>query len=342
MKANAGEWFSLRWDIVDFYNPVSFEQYNEAPRFLFAEKDSKQIESAVINIYDRIRLVSIEVTSVFIQEKEVKLPTHYRVGEFMPGDKPKYDAWLAKHHNIIYTASEKIRNKERLLQRKIYLDHTAKVIRHDMHSGINTYLPRGLRGLLKKLPEGIIRQYKLEPEIHLLEEGLEYTQKVYKGVHAFTALVRNGNIEKEECDVHSLLIQHIRLSAYHKSVYVSQLPAMKVHKVLFITALDNLIKGGIMNNSSEIKKVEIYMESEDVLCVKDNGIGLSKKDFIKYCKPYFNENEDYQGLELNIAVAIIEEHGFKIEPEKLKTGTIFRINIKEGKEHVIDNREWKG
>lgn len=342
MEANAGEWFSLRWDIVDFYDPVSFEQYSEAPRFLFAEENSKQIEGVVINVYDRIRLVCIEVTSVFIKDKDVKLPTHYRVGEFMPGDKPKYDAWLAEHHDIIYTASEKIRNKEQLLQRKIYLDHTAKVIRHDMHSGINTYLPRGLKGLLKKLPDNIIKKYDLKPEIHLLEEGLEYTQKVYKGVHAFTALVRNRNIEKEEADVESLLIQHIRLSAYSGNVEISKLPKMKVHKVLFITALDNLIKGGIVNNCSEVKKVEIYMESESVLCVKDNGTGLSKKDFIKYCKPYFEENEDYQGLELNIAVAIIEEHGFKIEPEKLKVGTIFRINIKNCEEHVIDNTEWKG
>lgn len=342
MEANAGEWFSLRWDIVDFYDPLSFEQYNEAPRFLFAEKNSKQIEGAIINVYDRIRLVCIEVTSVFIKEEDVKLPTHYRVGEFMPGDKPKYDAWLAKHHNIIYSASEKIRNKEQLLQRKIYLDHTAKVIRHDMHSGINTYLPRGLKGLLKKLPENVIEEYDLKPEIHLLEEGLEYTQKVYKGVHAFTTLVRNRNIEKEEADVEALLIQHIRLSAYSNNVKISKLPKMKVHKVLFITALDNLIKGGIVNNSSEVKSVEIYMESENVLCVKDNGTGLSKKDFIKYCKPYFEENEDYQGLELNIAVAIIEEHGFKIEPEKLKVGTIFRININNSQEHVIDNTEWKG
>lgn len=342
MEARAGEWFSLKWDIVDFYDPVSFEQYSKAPRFLFAEKNSKQIEGVVINTYDRIRLVCIQVTSVFIQEEDIKLPTHYRVGEFMPGDRPKYDAWLAEHHSIIYTASEKIRNKEQLLQRKIYLDHTAKVIRHDMHSGINTYLPRGLQGLLKKLPEAIVAKYKLEPEINLLEQGLEYTQKVYKGVHAFTALVRNRNIEKEICDVESLLMEHIKLSAYSNNVTISKLPKMKVHKVLFITALDNLMKGGITNNSSEVKKVEVYMESESILCVKDNGTGLSKKDFIRYCKPYFNESENYQGLELNIAVAIIEEHGFTIEPEKLKSGTVFRVDIKEGRKHIIDNREWKG
>ena len=342
MEAKAGDWVSLRWDIVDFYDPLSFEQYNAAPRFLFAEEDSKQIEGEVINIYDRIRLVSVEITNVFIQEKDIKLPTHYRVGEFMPGDQPKYDVWLADYHNIIYTVSEKIRNKEQLLQRKIYLDHTAKVIRHDMHSGINTYIPRGIEGLLKKLPNEVIQKYKLQPQLHLLKSGLEYTQKVYKGVHAFTSLVRDGKIEKEFCNIKSLLEDHIKLTAYAKNVEIKELPKIKVHKVLFITALDNLIKGGITNNYSKEKKVKIYMENENTLCVEDNGVGLSKEDFLKFCKPYFNENEDYQGLELNIAVAIIEEHGFNIEPDKLKNGTIFRIDIKEKKEHIIDNRDWKG
>lgn len=342
MQAKAGEWFSLRWDIVDFYDPISFQQYDKAPRFLYAEENSKQIEGEIINVYDRIRLVSIEITSVFIQENSIKLPTHYRVGEFMPGDQPKYDAWLAKYHDIIYSASEKIRNKEQLLQRKIYLDHTAKVIRHDMHSGINTYLPRGIEGLIAKLPDEVISKYNIEQQLHLLKSGLEYTQKVYRGVHAFTSLVRGGVLEKEECDIKELILDHIKLTAYSKNVYVSELKKIRVHKVLFATAIDNLIKGGITNNSSKNKRVDIYMENEFVLCIKDNGVGLSKEDFIKYCKPYFNENEEYQGLELNIAVAIIEEHGFKIEPEKLEKGTIFRINTREDKEHIIDNREWKG
>ena len=199
MQAKAGEWFSLRWDIVDFYDPISFQQYDKAPRFLYAEENSKQIEGEIINVYDRIRLVSIEITSVFIQENSIKLPTHYRVGEFMPGDQPKYDAWLAKYHDIIYSASEKIRNKEQLLQRKIYLDHTAKVIRHDMHSGINTYLPRGIEGLIAKLPDEVISKYNIEQQLHLLKSGLEYTQKVYRGVHAFTSLVRGPPILPHHC-----------------------------------------------------------------------------------------------------------------------------------------------
>jgi len=83
MRANKGEWFSLTWDITDFYNPLSFEQFSEAPRFIFAEEDSNQIEGLVINQFDRIRLTSIALTTVFIvREDGVRLPTHYRKVSF--------------------------------------------------------------------------------------------------------------------------------------------------------------------------------------------------------------------------------------------------------------------
>ena len=77
-----------------------------------------------------------------------------------------------------------------------------------------------------------------------------------------------------------------------------------------------------------------------VLCVEDNGVGLSKKDFIKFCRPYYKEGQEYQGLELNIAVSIMKEHGFKIEPEKLKTGTKFLIYVSDEDKFFIDNTDW--
>jgi hypothetical protein len=38
-------------------------------------------------------------------------------------------------------------------QKNSYLEHAAKILRHDMHSGINTYMPRGLRSLKRRLTE---------------------------------------------------------------------------------------------------------------------------------------------------------------------------------------------
>ena len=350
MKAQKGEWFSLRWDIVDFYDPESFVQYSAAPRFLYAEEDSNQIEGDVINEFDRIRLMSIFMTTVFIlEENGVKLPTHYIPGEFGPGDRPKYDAWLAEYHKIHYTVSERIHHKEELQQKHIFLDHTAKVIRHDMHSGINQYIPRGIKGLVDKLPASVIKKHKLETSLRLLQEGIQYTQQVYQDVYAFTNLVKGDEIlEMEDVDLTLVLTDFLKDKAYGEKVNVAELPTIRINKYLFCVALGNLIKGGLQFNESETKWVKVYMGSPDVLCVHDNGVGLSREEFISYCKPYVRlkgvdeaTTKIYQGLELNIAVAIIEDHGFHIEPEKLELGTIFRINLNRSRKHLIDNRRKK-
>ena len=34
-------------------------------------------------------------------------------------------------------------------KKTVYLEHAAKILRHDIHSGINTYIPRGIKIPLK-------------------------------------------------------------------------------------------------------------------------------------------------------------------------------------------------
>jgi len=344
MKASKGEWFSLQWDITDFHDPESFEQHKDAPRFLYAHEDSAQIESNLLNQYSNLRLVSIFLTTVFITEGSgVKVPTHYRVGEFMPGDKPSYDRWLSEYHKINYSVVEQIRYQEALQQKNIFLEHTAKVIRHDMHSGINTYLPRAIKGIIRKLPQSVIKKHKLESNIQMLEEGIAFAQKVYRGVYSFTNLVKeNSVLEKEPSNLKEIIEEYISSTAYSDKVDIQELPTVFVEPTLFCIAIDNLIKGGLRFNESEEKWVKIYMEDENILCVHDNGVGLSKSDFMLYCKPYIRkETSKYapKGLELNIAVAILEYHNFIIEPEKLDIGTIFRINLDTSptREYIIDN-----
>ena len=46
-----------------------------------------------------------------------------------------------------------------------YLEHAAKILRHDMHSGINTYLPRGIKSLERRMPPEEIDRLKLSAPI---------------------------------------------------------------------------------------------------------------------------------------------------------------------------------
>ena len=72
------------------------------------------------------------------------------------------------------------------------------------------------------------------------------------------------------------------------------------------------------------------MEDEETLVVQDNGRGLTQEEFEEYSKPYNrnkNQKEPGTGLGLNICIAILKEHGFKINCEKNEIGTKMKIKL---------------
>jgi len=219
---------------------------------------------------------------------------------------------------------------EELTRKNTYLEHAAKILRHDMHSGINTYLPRGVSSLRRRLSDEKIKEFKLEAPLRLINEGLEHSRQVYRGVYEFTNLVRDGEcISKELVRLDQALTEYLKRTSYADQVVISELPETEVNEPLFCTAIDNLIRNGLKYNDSKTKKVEIYMD-DGSLVVQDNGRGISQEDFNELSKPYTrkkNQEEKGTGLGLNICVAIFKEHGFDISVEKLDIGTKIRIGI---------------
>lgn len=334
MKAKKGEWFSLSWDITDKFDPIAWEQFRNCPRFIYAEENSNQIESEVINEFDRLRLTSIFLTSMFLKNDDgLKVPTHYRVGVFMPGDNAGYDKWIKEYHRLNHEVTEQIRAKEMLQQKSIYLEHAARIIRHDMHSGINTYIPRGLKSLLDKLPPSAIEEYRLGLSIKLLQEGLSHAQRVYQGVYAFTNLVKDrGQIEKEKLNLKSILDQHLSTNAYSHLVEIEDLGEHFVNRSLFCTAMENFVKNGIAyNDSGSDRKVKIYKRYDNEITIEDNGTGLSQQEYDFQTMPFLREEmnnvNQITGLGINIANAILVEHGFKITVDELTSGTAIRIML---------------
>lgn len=202
-----------------------------------------------------------------------------------------------------------------------YLEHAAKIIRHDMHSGINTYIPRGLTSLERRLTEEDVKKLKIEAPLRLIKDGINHAQKVYKNVYAFTNLVKKDvTLEKTKCDLRDILENHLQNTSYRNQVLISDLITLDVDEILFCTAVDNFIKNGLKYNNSLEKKVEVFMQDSFTMIVQDNGIGMSKTEFDKFLKPHKSE-----GLGLNISVAILKEHGFNVACESVDTGT--RIHI---------------
>jgi signal transduction histidine kinase len=224
-----------------------------------------------------------------------------------------------------------------LSQKNIYLEHAAKIIRHDMHSGINTYLPRGIKSLQRRLTQENIDELKIGAPLRLIEDGLHHAQKVYSGVYEFTNLVKeNAVLNTAVCNTKEILEDYLKLTAYKNQVIISDnLPTtMEINEALFCTAIDNLIRNGLKYNDSPTKWVKIYHEGSyhegSYIIVEDNGRGLTPEEFIELSKPYKRkegQKESGTGLGLNITIEILKEHGFSIRAEKTETGTKLFIKI---------------
>ena len=234
---------------------------------------------------------------------------------------------------IAVDVTESIEQGEELMKKNTYLEHAAKILRHDMHSGINTYIPRGISSLERRLKGLDFKELKLEAPLKLLKEGLKHTQKVYNGVYEFTNLVKEDAVlEMKDCDVKKILTDFLGSTSYKSQVIISDdMPVIHCNESLFCTAIDNLIRNGLKYNDSDKKVIKMYFENKYIV-IEDNGRGLTQEEFDEYSKGYnrkSNQKEGGTGLGLNICKAILDEHDFGISVEKLKpNGTKLKIKIK--------------
>ena len=234
--------------------------------------------------------------------------------------------------SIRQDVTEIIKKSNELERKNTYLEHAAKILRHDMHSGINTYIPRGVNSLERRLSHEDIVNLKIEAPLKMIKEGLKHSQKVYKGVYEFTNLVKKDVVlNKEECNIKDILKDYLSSTAYISQVILDDnLPTVELNEPLFCTAVDNLIRNGLKYNDSDSKFVKIYSEG-DTIYIQDNGRGITQEDFNYLSKPYTRkegQKESGTGLGLNICVAILEEHGFGITCEKNEIGTKMKIKFK--------------
>jgi K+-sensing histidine kinase KdpD len=193
-----------------------------------------------------------------------------------------------------------------------------------MHSGINTYIPRGVKSLERRVDKETIKKLKIEAPLKMIKEGLSHTQKVYEGVYEFTNLVKKDTtLEKKVYNTKDILKDYLSSTAYKSNVILNEnLPTINVNKALFCTAIDNLIRNGLKYNDSDNKVVKVY-EDNGYICVEDNGRGMSQDEFEYLSLPYkrkYNQKEQGSGLGLNICIAILEEHRFKVSSENMING----------------------
>lgn len=242
-----------------------------------------------------------------------------------------YAGRLVGYDSIRQDVTDIVKNTEKIIQKNTFLEHSAKILRHDMHSGINTYMPRGLKSLRRRLSEEQIKELGIEAPLRMISDGLSHTQKVYEGVKEFTNLVREEAVlNKENHNLKDILCEYFKLTSYRDNLILEDLPTIEVNKPLFCTAIDNLVRNGLRYNDSKSKFVKIFMLKNNILAVQDNGRGMTQKEFEELSKPYVRkqgQKETGTGLGINICKAILDEHGFTIKSEKKELGTILKIKI---------------
>lgn len=246
----------------------------------------------------------------------------------------KITGYITLRHDV----TELIMKQIEIESKNAYLEYAAKILRHDMHSGIITYIPRGVSALKRKLANtDVISKYKLEIPIKIINEGLKHTQKVYHGIYEFTNLVKNnGYLTKKIVNLNAALTDYLDGSSYCDNVIIKDLPNISVSESLFCISIDNLIKNGLRYNDSSTRLVEVsYDKTSNSIHIDDNGRGMNVEDLSILIQPYTRnplQKETGTGLGLNISVAILKEHGFKLSCTSSKFDTGTRVIISLGNE----------
>lgn len=324
MSREMGKWYSLLWQPIDFDDSGAYEQLKECPKFFYSPNNVSYVKSQLESQYESIYLVECFQTVIFIEG----MPTHYRAGKIMPGDLEKYDKWLVDYHGTTAQMLEDIKKKQELYESKLFIEYSNRVIRHDMHSGINTYIPRGLSMLKKKLPEEIIKEYRLAPALMFLEKGINHAQMVYKGIYSFTGLVKQEkHLDVVEFNLGDSLAQYLEYVAYNSFVEVKDLPNISGSPSLMCSALLQLIQNGVQYNHNLEKKVVVYADEEESIYVEDNGTGMTQEEFNQNIFP--KDSMIVRGMGLSIATVIFEEHNYSIEVIPKEMGTIMKIKKKK-------------
>lgn len=324
-----GKWYSISWSPRNFNDPNSFIELDGCPRFYFSADGKAPTKGFFESRFPHLFITEIFETSIFTSDnKDQKMPTHYRYGVFMPGQNKAYDKWLLSSFKINSYALEKAKVEEELLQRGVFLEYASKLIRHDMHSGINTYIPRGLQGLLSKIPDVVIKEYKLGLQIKLLEEGLSHTKKVYDRIKNFTDLVKeNSQLEVETFNLKQALEEYFKRLPLKDYIHISELPEISGNKTLICTAIENFVLNGLQFNDSKEKEVRIYMDGKSNLMISDNGNGMTSEEFEAFCKPNSKKKTVGLGLGINISASILTMHGYRYSCKREDVGTTIKIEF---------------
>lgn len=235
------------------------------------------------------------------------------------------------YNEIINKLQKEIKNKEAKLEKYI------NIISHDFKSPIITI--KGFVDLIEKDIKNNVKD-NLDKYIGYIKDS---TDKLILQLNGLLKLSRLKKItgKNQEIDLNKLIYEGINsLAVLEKNNGVKfeiedNLPVIYGNEdlisELFFILIENSIKFTAKQENKSVKIGSIKKSNENLIFVKDNGIGIEQKNFEKIFNIFEkvdNSNSD-AGIGLTIAKEITESHNGRIwvESEGLGKGSTFYFSI---------------
>jgi len=216
---------------------------------------------------------------------------------------------------IIFAPTKKIEDK---------LTVVTNDVMHELNIPISTI--RANTSLLKKTltdEKSSIRLQRIDDATLRLERlYLELRYALQKEMH---------EIEKEQFDIAKILQERIHFfEEQGRNTFKMEVPSyrIKADKIGFEQMLDNILSNAMKYSKKEdLIKISLH---ENILCIEDEGIGMSTSELLRIHERYFqgDDTQEGQGIGLALVKAYCESENIAIDIQSEKeVGTSVKLHL---------------
>jgi PAS domain S-box-containing protein len=225
------------------------------------------------------------------------------------------------------------RDLEKYIASNVELEQFAYIASHDLKEPIRTII--SFSQLLQHRFKDHVEREAREYVDYIVEGGLRM-QALIDGLLSYSRVDKDGKpfqlIEMDQ--VLFSVLQNINTQIENRGVQIiyEDLPMIKGDSIQVSQLLQNLISNGIkfnLNKSPEIHISHKKVGQEEIISVKDNGIGIEPENIDKIFGIFkrLHTREEFEGAGIGLAVCkrIMERHNgyIRVESELGKSTTFF-------------------
>ena len=311
-KKLESEYYSISSERKSITTEIYIPSFNGKPTYLWGKAAALYNKKGmIVGAIESIR----NITSKKMDEKELK---HY-----------------TEHKNT----EEKLKKiNEKLKRSNAELEQYASVVSHDLREPL-----RMIKSFLELLEDKYAYQLNDEAKsyINYAVDGAKHLDSMIIDLLDY-ARVGHKDIKYYELDCKEVLkktLLNFKSSIDENNAVITndELPVITGNKNQLVELFQNIICNSIKYRDVENPNIHISAQKKKgkfLFSVKDNGIGISKKDleriFVIFQRLHTWEEYEGTGIGLAIAQKIVMQHGGEIWAEsKLGQGTVFNFTIPE-------------